>query len=142
MGDAASGRRTGLPPGGANSTSGTAMKPWSRGGAEKKPGPDGNHRHEGWVKRERQRRPNDGTRTCADRTIPVLSELSTGLRARIFPGCSRYATLAVRDGWMTYTMSCSAFLGSYQQDKNPPALDDVTDRMKTDTKATLDELKG
>jgi hypothetical protein len=54
---------------------------------------------------------------------------------------ARYATLAVRDGWMTYTMSYSAFLGSYQQDKNPPTLDDVTDWMKTDTKATLDRLK-
>jgi hypothetical protein len=55
---------------------------------------------------------------------------------------SRYATLAVRDGWMTYTMSYSAYLSSYDQDKNPPALSDVTDWLKTDTRATLDQLKS
>ncbi|MEU1408923.1 hypothetical protein ABZ471_42830 [Streptomyces sp. NPDC005728] len=55
---------------------------------------------------------------------------------------SRYATLAVRDGWMTYTMSYSAYLSSYDQDKDPPALTDVSDWLKTDTKATLDQLKG
>ncbi|MFJ9865790.1 hypothetical protein [Streptomyces sp. NPDC101165] len=55
---------------------------------------------------------------------------------------SRYATLAVRDGWVTYTMSYSAYLSSYNQDKNPPALTDVTDWLKTDTKATLEQLKG
>lgn len=55
---------------------------------------------------------------------------------------SRYATLAVRDGWVTYTMSYSAYLSSYGQDKNPPALTDVSDWLKTDTKATLEQLKG
>lgn len=55
---------------------------------------------------------------------------------------SRYATLAVRDGWVTYTMSYSAYLSSYDQDKNPPALTDVSDWLKTDTKATLEQLKG
>ncbi|MFJ5970688.1 hypothetical protein [Streptomyces sp. NPDC093060] len=55
---------------------------------------------------------------------------------------SRYATLAVRDGWVTYTMSYSAYLSSYNQDKNPPALTDVSDWLKTDTKATLEQLKG
>ncbi|MFF4040168.1 hypothetical protein [Streptomyces sp. NPDC001816] len=55
---------------------------------------------------------------------------------------SRYATLAVRDGWVTYTMSYSAYLSSYGQDKTPPALTDVSDWLKTDTKATLEQLKG
>ncbi|MEU9441302.1 hypothetical protein AB0D42_10350 [Streptomyces sp. NPDC048304] len=55
---------------------------------------------------------------------------------------SRYATLAVRDGWVTYTMSYSAYLSSYDQDKNPPALSDVDDWLKKDAKATLGQLKG
>ncbi|MGW2420592.1 hypothetical protein ACWC0C_15280 [Streptomyces sp. NPDC001709] len=55
---------------------------------------------------------------------------------------SRYATLAVRDGWVTYTMSYSAYLTSYDQDKNPPALSDVKDWLKKDAKATLGQLKG
>ncbi len=40
-GEAASGRRGQPPPGGGNGTSGTARTPWSRGAAEKKPGPVG-----------------------------------------------------------------------------------------------------
>ncbi|GGS61310.1 hypothetical protein GCM10010206_24140 [Streptomyces cinerochromogenes] len=55
---------------------------------------------------------------------------------------SRYATLAVRDGWMTYTMSYSTYLTSYDEDKDPPALTDVTDWLKTDAKATLRRLQG
>ncbi|MEU2775723.1 hypothetical protein ABZ646_23020 [Streptomyces sp. NPDC007162] len=55
---------------------------------------------------------------------------------------SRYATLAVRDGWTTYTMSYSAYLSSYESDTNPPALGDVTGWLKTDTKSTLEQLKG
>ncbi|MGJ5749567.1 hypothetical protein FB563_7920 [Streptomyces puniciscabiei] len=55
---------------------------------------------------------------------------------------SRYATLAVRDGWVTYTMSYSAYLTSYDQDKNPPALSDVDDWLKKDAKATLGQLKN
>lgn len=54
---------------------------------------------------------------------------------------SRYATLAVRDGWVTYTMSYSAYLSSYSQDKTPPALTDVTDWLKTDARATLKQLR-
>ncbi|MFJ3233837.1 hypothetical protein [Streptomyces sp. NPDC086787] len=54
---------------------------------------------------------------------------------------SRSATLAVRDGWVTYTMSYSAYLSTYNQDKDPPRLDDVTDWLRSDTKATLDRLK-
>ncbi|MEU7426142.1 hypothetical protein [Streptomyces sp. NPDC040750] len=55
---------------------------------------------------------------------------------------SRYATIAVRDGWVTYTMSYSVYLSSYDQDKNPPALTDVTQWLRTDAKATLGQLKG
>ncbi|MET9017141.1 hypothetical protein ABZX74_40760 [Streptomyces olivaceoviridis] len=54
---------------------------------------------------------------------------------------SRYATLAVRDGWVTYTMSYSVYLTSYGEDKNPPALTDVTDWLKTDAKATLRQFQ-
>lgn len=54
---------------------------------------------------------------------------------------SRYATLAVRDGWVTYLMTYSAYLSSYDQDKDPPALTDVTDWLKTDSKATLRQLR-
>ncbi|CAM5267746.1 hypothetical protein [Streptomyces aurantiogriseus] len=56
---------------------------------------------------------------------------------------SLYATLAVRDGWMTYTMSYSVYLSSYDEDEeDPPELDDVTDWMKSDSRATLEALKG
>ncbi|MEV6114584.1 hypothetical protein AB0L59_19210 [Streptomyces sp. NPDC052109] len=55
---------------------------------------------------------------------------------------SRYATLAVRDGWVTYTMTYSAYFTSYDQDKNPPALSDVDDWLKKDAKATLGQLRG
>ncbi|MFC9926512.1 hypothetical protein [Streptomyces sp. NPDC127190] len=55
---------------------------------------------------------------------------------------SRYVTLAVREGWTTYQMGYSAYLSSYDQDKNPPALSDVEDWLKKDTKSTLDQLKG
>ncbi|WP_234967454.1 hypothetical protein [Streptomyces collinus] len=54
---------------------------------------------------------------------------------------SRYATLAVRDGWVTYTMSYSAYLSTYSQDKSPPGLSDVSDWLKTDARATLEQLK-
>lgn len=54
---------------------------------------------------------------------------------------ARYATLAVRDGWMTYSMSYSAYFSSYDSDTDPPTLDDVTGWLKTDTKSTLEQLK-
>ncbi|MFH9429286.1 hypothetical protein ACH4JZ_13500 [Streptomyces sp. NPDC017615] len=54
---------------------------------------------------------------------------------------SRYATLAVRDGWVTYTMSYSAYLSSYDPDKDPPQIDEISDWLKTDTRNTLDRLK-
>jgi len=55
---------------------------------------------------------------------------------------SRYATLAVRDGWMTWTMTYSSYLTSYDEDKDPPKLDEVTDWLKTDTESTLEALKA
>ncbi|WEO99118.1 hypothetical protein A6P39_036580 [Streptomyces sp. FXJ1.172] len=55
---------------------------------------------------------------------------------------SRYATLAVRDGWVTYEMTYSAYLTSYDQDKNPPSLSNVTGWLKKDAAATLGKLKG
>lgn len=55
---------------------------------------------------------------------------------------SRYATLAVRDGWMTYTMSYSAYFSSYGSDTDPPTLDEVTGWLKTDTKSTLEQLRN
>ncbi|MFD8676665.1 hypothetical protein ACFV1A_26735 [Streptomyces seoulensis] len=54
---------------------------------------------------------------------------------------SRYATLAVREGWVTYTMSYSAYLSSYDSDKDPPKIDEISDWLKTDTRNTLDRLK-
>ncbi|SMF45180.1 hypothetical protein [Streptomyces sp. Amel2xC10] len=54
---------------------------------------------------------------------------------------SRYATLAVRDGWVTYTMGYSSYLSSYDDDKDPPELDEVIDWLKTDTRTTLEDLK-
>ncbi|MEW1777056.1 hypothetical protein [Streptomyces sp. NPDC086777] len=54
---------------------------------------------------------------------------------------SRYATLAVRDGWTTFTMYYSAYFSSYDSDTDPPTLDDVTGWLKTDTKSTLEQLK-
>ncbi|MEW2133835.1 hypothetical protein [Streptomyces sp. NPDC005435] len=54
---------------------------------------------------------------------------------------SRFATLAVRDGWTTYIMGYSVYLTSYNTDQSPPALDDITDWLKSDTRATLKRLK-
>ncbi|GGV03903.1 hypothetical protein GCM10010260_46050 [Streptomyces filipinensis] len=55
---------------------------------------------------------------------------------------SRYATLAVRDGWVTYTMSYSVYLSSYDQDKNPPSLSEVDGWLKKDATSTLGRLRG
>ncbi|WP_225844648.1 hypothetical protein [Streptomyces sp. HPF1205] len=55
----------------------------------------------------------------------------------------RYVTLALRDGWMTYSMSWSEYSTSYDTSsgKTPPSVSDVTDWVKTSTKATLAKLK-
>ncbi|WP_338894467.1 hypothetical protein WBG99_01070 [Streptomyces sp. TG1A-60] len=53
---------------------------------------------------------------------------------------SRAATLAVRDGWMTYEMRWSAY-GSTYDDVTMPEVDDVVEWLKTDTNATLDNLR-
>ncbi|WP_333737880.1 hypothetical protein [Streptomyces sp. IBSBF 2806] len=55
---------------------------------------------------------------------------------------SLYATLAVRDGWVTYTMSYSAYYTSYDTDTDPPKLAEVSAWLKTDTRATLRDLRG
>ncbi|MFJ8109611.1 hypothetical protein [Streptomyces sp. NPDC096132] len=54
---------------------------------------------------------------------------------------SLYATLAVRDGWVTYTMSYSAYYSSYDDDTDPPTLDEVSDMLKTDTRTSLADLR-
>ncbi|MDG5809222.1 hypothetical protein P9869_42795 [Streptomyces ossamyceticus] len=55
---------------------------------------------------------------------------------------SRSATLAVRDGWVTYEMSWSAYASSYDDDAaSLPEVAEVTDWLKTDTTATLENLK-
>lgn len=54
---------------------------------------------------------------------------------------SLYATLAVRDGWVTYTMSYSAYYSSYSDDTDPPKLAEVSDWLKADTRTTLGDLR-
>ncbi len=48
----------------------------------------------------------------------------------------------VRRGWMTCTVSCSPCLSWYDEDKDPPQLDEVTDWLRSDTKAAWDQLKS
>ncbi|MFE0512766.1 hypothetical protein [Streptomyces sp. NPDC058964] len=80
-------------------------------------------------------------RNIGDEAYLVTQDTTNGSSGSSASG-SRYATLAVRDGWMTYTMSYSVYLSSYDQDKNPPQLDEVSDWLRADTKATLDRLQG
>ncbi|MDX2823040.1 hypothetical protein PV416_18465 [Streptomyces ipomoeae] len=54
---------------------------------------------------------------------------------------SRAATLAVRDGWMTYEMSWSGYASSYD-DVTLPEVDDVVEWLKTDTNSTLENLRS
>ncbi|UUU28778.1 hypothetical protein JIX56_02075 [Streptomyces sp. CA-210063] len=54
---------------------------------------------------------------------------------------SRSATLAVRDGWMTYEMRWSAYGSSYD-DVTMPEVNDVVEWLKSDSNATLDNLKS
>ncbi|MFF9777322.1 hypothetical protein ACF1HJ_27130 [Streptomyces sp. NPDC013978] len=53
---------------------------------------------------------------------------------------SRSATLAVRDGWMTYEMRWSAYGSSYDN-VSMPDVDEVVEWLKNDTNATLDNLR-
>ncbi|SEG86234.1 hypothetical protein SAMN05216223_11740 [Actinacidiphila yanglinensis] len=53
---------------------------------------------------------------------------------------SPYVTLAVRDGWMTYTMQWSAF-GSSSSDSDIPSADEAKQWVLQATKATLPKLK-
>ncbi|WP_316761541.1 hypothetical protein [Streptomyces herbicida] len=43
---------------------------------------------------------------------------------------------------MTCTVSCSPCLSWYDEDKDPPQLDEVTDWLRSDTKAAWDQLKS
>lgn len=54
---------------------------------------------------------------------------------------SIYATLAVRDGWMTYTMGFTEYRTTYDSDTSPPDLSEVRDWLKSDTKSTLEQTK-
>ncbi|GAB2612543.1 hypothetical protein GCM10027168_51670 [Streptomyces capparidis] len=49
-----------------------------------------------------------------------------------------YAYLAVRDGWMTYSMSWS----DYGEEDEIPSLSDITPKMRKDTEATLGKLRS
>ncbi|MDW8806876.1 hypothetical protein P1P68_19335 [Streptomyces scabiei] len=54
---------------------------------------------------------------------------------------SRAATLAVRDGWMTYEMRWSAYGSTYDDGATMPDVSDVVEWLKSDTNATLDNLR-
>ncbi|MDX2631707.1 hypothetical protein PV381_34985, partial [Streptomyces scabiei] len=54
---------------------------------------------------------------------------------------SRAATLAVRDGWMTYEMRWSAYGSTYDDGATMPEVSDVVEWLKSDTNATLDNLR-
>jgi hypothetical protein len=56
----------------------------------------------------------------------------------------RYVTLAVRDGWMTYSMNWSQYASSLSTDtgKTLPTLDEAIAWVKTATTATLGKLRG
>jgi hypothetical protein len=57
----------------------------------------------------------------------------------------RYVTLAVRDGWVTYSMNWSQYESSLDSDSDStdsvPTIDEATQWVKTATKATLAKLK-
>lgn len=54
---------------------------------------------------------------------------------------SRAVILAVRDGWMTYQMSWSAYSSSYETN-SPPEVSEVSRWVKTDTRSTLENLRS
>lgn len=54
---------------------------------------------------------------------------------------SRYVTLAVRDGWMTYSMRWSAYDTGDSDDATMPTIDEATEWVKSSTRATLPRLK-
>lgn len=54
---------------------------------------------------------------------------------------SRAVTLAVRDGWMTYQMSWSAYTTSYGS-TTPPEVSEVSRWLRTDTRSTLENLRS
>jgi hypothetical protein len=55
---------------------------------------------------------------------------------------SHYVTLAVRDGWMTYSMQWSAYGSTDSSDSSDlPSVEDATGWVKSATRATLPKLK-
>ncbi|MGW0706130.1 hypothetical protein ACWD4G_09225 [Streptomyces sp. NPDC002643] len=54
---------------------------------------------------------------------------------------SRAATIAVRDGWMTYEMSWSGYASTYDN-TTLPDVDDVVEWLKNDTDSTLENLRS
>jgi hypothetical protein len=54
---------------------------------------------------------------------------------------SPYVTLAVRDGWMTYTMQWSAFSTGTSGSDDLPSISEATGWVESATKATLPKLK-
>jgi len=53
----------------------------------------------------------------------------------------RYVTLAVRDGWVTYSMNWSQYASSYDT-TTVPTIDEAVRWVKSSTTATLQKLKG
>jgi hypothetical protein len=55
---------------------------------------------------------------------------------------SRYVTLAVRDGWLTYSMSWSVYVSSYDSDEeDAPTVSEAAKWVKAATTATLAKLR-
>lgn len=54
---------------------------------------------------------------------------------------SEYVTLAVRDGWMTYTMSWSSYSVGTSGDDDTTTIDEAATMVKSATRATLPKLK-
>lgn len=56
-------------------------------------------------------------------------------------GGSREVTLAVRDGWMTYSLTWNGYASTAESEDNFPSLDKATGWVEAATKATLPKLK-
>jgi hypothetical protein len=80
------------------------------------------------------------SRIAANRTA---ANHRTAVTPQATPSGTYVATLAVRDGWMTYQMSWSAHpSSSFDDDQNPPGVFEVGEWLRSDTKSTLPALKG
>ncbi|WP_329131898.1 hypothetical protein OG552_11515 [Streptomyces sp. NBC_01476] len=76
-------------------------------------------------------------------TEDTVADSGSGGSSGSDSGGDRYVTLAVREGWMTFSMNWSQFASSLDADsgKTIPSLDDATRWVKTATTATLAGLK-